>query len=283
MDHKNKYRAAMGLLLAAGIGCSVWTGNYLYQRMAEKQRMEQLREEVKMTSQLPAQEQEALAGADSVQEETQSQTQEPQQTVDFEALQQHNPDIYAWITIPGTRVDYPILQREGEHQEYYLMHDTEGNLTASGSIYTENLNTKDFTDPNTVIYGHNMKNGTMFRDLHLFQEKEFFDTYPDIFIEIPGYRLTYEIFSAYEYDNRHILKSFDFSDQEVYESYLKSAQNPRSVNVMTREGISLTAEDRIITLSTCIGKDTSRYLVQAVLREKEPVSEIAHSSESALD
>ena len=94
----------------------------------------------------------------------------------------------------------------------------------------------------------------------------------------------YEIFSAYEYDNRHILKSFDFSDPEVYASYLETALHPRSVNVMTRDGITLTTDDRIITLSTCIGKDTSRYLVQAVLRAEEPVREASNgdlSSESA--
>ena len=168
-------------------------------------------------------------------------------------------------------MDYPILQREGSHQDYYLMHDVDGNLTASGSIYTESLNRKDFTDPNTVIYGHNMKNGTMFRDLHLYQEKEFFDSHPDVYIYLPGKRLTYEIFSAYEYDNRHLLKAFDFSDPEVYAAYLETALHPRAVNVMTRDGISLTAADRIITLSTCIGRDTSRYLVQAVLRREEPV------------
>lgn len=273
MDQKNRYKGAIGLLLAVGIGCSVWAGSYLYQQTAEKQRMEELREEVKESASSQEMEKE-------VQEEPEEQA-EPY--VDFQALKQRNPDIYAWITVPGTRIDYPVLQREGAHQDYYLMHDIEGNLTASGSIYTENLNKKDFTDPNTVIYGHNMKNGTMFRDLHLFQEKEFFDAHPDIYIDIPGSRLTYEIFSAYEYDNRHILKSFDFSDPSVYESYLDSALDPRSVNVMTREGISLTGEDRIITLSTCIGKDTSRYLVQAVLRKKEPVALGAHSSEPALD
>ena len=103
------------------------------------------------------------------------------------------------------------------------MHDVDGNLTASGSIYTESLNRKDFMDPNTVIYGHNMKNGTMFRDLHLYQEKEFFDSHPDVYIYLPGKRLTYEIFSAYEYDNRHLLKAFDFSDPEVYAAYLETA------------------------------------------------------------
>ena len=267
MNHRNRNRVLAGVLLAAAVCCAVWAGNYIYQRGQEKSALEELQAEAKVETE------EAEAAPEAGQETASAET-EPvglDPYVDFGELQARNPEIYAWITVPGTRVDYPILQREGSHQDYYLMHDVDGNLTASGSIYTESLNRKDFMDPNTVIYGHNMKNGTMFRDLHLYQEKEFFDSHPDVYIYLPGKRLTYEIFSAYEYDNRHLLKAFDFSDPEVYAAYLETALHPRAVNVMTRDGISLTAADRIITLSTCIGRDTSRYLVQAVLRREEPV------------
>ena len=79
--------------------------------------------------------------------------------IDFAGLQEMNPEIYAWIRIPGTEVDYPIVQRP-EDDAYYLDHTIEGAEGLPGSIYTESLNKKDFTDKNTVIYGHNMKNDT---------------------------------------------------------------------------------------------------------------------------
>ena len=82
----------------------------------------------------------------------------------FAALQQINPDAFAWIRIPGTAIDYPVLQREGDNS-YYLDHTAEGIQAAEGAIFTEDYNTKTFEDVNTVIYGHDMKNGTMFQNL----------------------------------------------------------------------------------------------------------------------
>lgn len=80
--------------------------------------------------------------------------------VKFGELQSVNPDVYAWITVPGTEIDYPILQHPSDNS-YYLMHNIDGSYGYPGCIYTENLNSKDFTDNNTVIYGHNMKNDSM--------------------------------------------------------------------------------------------------------------------------
>ena len=84
--------------------------------------------------------------------------------VDWEGLREVNTDVYAWITVPGTVIDYPILQHATDNT-YYLYYNIDGSYGYPGCIYTENLNSKDFTDNNTVIYGHNMKDGTMFTDL----------------------------------------------------------------------------------------------------------------------
>ena len=97
------------------------------------------------------------------------QTENP---IDFDSLTAQYPDIYAWIRIPGTRVDYPIVQR-GRDNGYYLNHTIDGKKKTEGSIYTEDYNSKDFGDANTVIYGHNMKNGSMFKTLHKYKDKQF--------------------------------------------------------------------------------------------------------------
>lgn len=192
------------------------------------------------------------------------QAQLPDNPVNFAKLKEDNPDIYAWITIPNSSIDYPVLQSLTDDW-YYLSHDFNKKDSVAGAIYSEMQTSQMFTDPVTVLYGHNMKNGTMFADLHQFRKQEFFDSHPNIYIYTPGHILTYEVFAAYIYDNRHILNSFDFSDETVYAQYLADATNPKSMSAMTRHTREITVKDRIITLSTCRGNANKRYLVQGVL------------------
>ena len=185
--------------------------------------------------------------------------------IDFVALKEINSDIYAWISIPGCSIEYPIIQPTMEDDLYYLRRNIYGEYEYSGTIFTEKNNTKSFDDPNTLIYGHNMLDGTMFSNLLNFRDKAYFDEHEYIYIYAPGMKFTYRIFSAYQYDNRHILNSFDFSNDEVFAQYLKDCQNPKSMITNTRE-VELTTEDKIITLSTCTGPNWEyRYLVQGVL------------------
>lgn len=191
--------------------------------------------------------------------------------IDFAAWQALNADIYAWIKIPGTPIDYPILQR-ADDELYYLRRDYLGNYYYPGCIFTQFMNKKDFTDPNTVIYGHQTFDGTFFGPLHDFEDENFFAENDTIYIYIPGHILTYRIFSAYLYDSRHILKAFDFSDKRLFAQYLQTCLDPDSTLRNVREGVSVTEDDRIITLSTCMpsGSDDGRYLVQGVLINDEP-------------
>lgn len=189
--------------------------------------------------------------------------------IDFAGLQEINPEIYAWIEIPDTNINYPILQHEQEDQSYYLSRDMYGEVQQAGSIYTEYYNHKDFQDPNTIIYGHNMKNGSMFHNLRYFAGQEFFDEHEELYIYLPEKILKYEIIACYEYDDRHLLGSFDFSDEEVYAGYLEEIMNPRSMYTMVREGVELTTQDKLVTLSTCVAnKPDNRRLLQAVLTEE---------------
>lgn len=198
-----------------------------------------------------------------------TETEKEELPIDFEGLQQINPDIYAWLRIPDTNIDYPILQYAGEDQSYYLTRDIYGESQTAGSIYTEYYNRKDFQDPNTVIYGHNMKNGSMFHNVRYFADREYFDEHEDLYIYLPDKILKYQIITCYEYDDRHLLGSFDFSDEEVYAEYLEEIMNPRSMYTLVREGISLTTEDKLVTLSTCVAnKPNNRRLLQAVLVEE---------------
>lgn len=214
---------------------------------------------------LRSDEMEDLRSQVAVSDDSVSQTVNYVETpVDFVELKKKNPDIYAWINIPGTSVDYPVLRREDDNS-YYLNHTVDEKKSIYGSIYTENYNDTDFADFNTVIYGHNMKNGTMFGNLKKYRDKSFFEQNQYINVYMPGRIMKYQIFAAYVWDNRHILLSLDFSNEDIREAYIDMILSTRKMNANINSGLPVTKDDRIITLSTCTGNDEERYLVQGVL------------------
>ena len=191
-------------------------------------------------------------------------TERIENPIDFESLTAQYPDVYAWIRIPGTKIDYPIVQREGDNG-YYLNHTIDGKKKTEGSIYTEDYNGKDFEDANTVIYGHNMKNGSMFKGLHKYKDKQFLLDNSELYIYQKDRVLKYKIFAAYVYDNRHLMLSFDFEDEDVFRNYLNNVLTKRDISSNINTNVDVTVKDKIITLSTCNNNDKQRYLVQAVL------------------
>ena len=202
---------------------------------------------------------------ETVEAETQESSQETG-VVDWEGLWEINPDVYAWISIPGTNIDYPVLQHATDNS-YYLNYNIDGSYGFPGCIYTENLNSKDFTDNNTIIYGHDLKAGTMFTQLHNFREREFFDEYDRVYIYTPERVYEYQVFAAYVYDDRHLMYSFDFANEDVYAAYLENVLSRRDLTSNIREGVEVTREDKIITLETCMKREPDkRLIVQAVLQ-----------------
>ena len=102
------------------------------------------------------------------------------------------------------------------------------------------------------------------------QELTFFAEHPEFFIYLPGYRLTYEIFAAYRFDDTHLLGAFDFSKKKGRWAYIREVFAGISMGQNTREDVKVTAKDKFVTLSTCTSDQADgRYLVQAVLRKKE--------------
>lgn len=188
--------------------------------------------------------------------------------INFAELQNTNPEIYAWIRIPDTEIDYPVVQRP-EDDTYYLNHTVDGTEGLPGSIFTESLNQQDFTDPNTVIYGHDMRDGTMFGSLKKYMDSTFMEEHPLIYVYTPEHIYTYHVFGAVTYDDRHILKSFDFTQVAQYEEFLNSLREARNMSSYMRDDISVTPENRILTLSTCNGNSSQRFLVEAVLTDEQ--------------
>lgn len=196
--------------------------------------------------------------------------------IDFSRLQEKNPDIYAWIYVPDTQVNYPILQSAmGVDTDYYLEHNLDGSTGLPGCIYTQQCNAKDFTDLDTVVYGHNMKDDSMFGSLHAYEDACFFQEHPYIYVFTPEETLVYQIFIAYETDNRLILDYYDyFQSVEVYGEYLEELQGMTGANCNVNRALEVTTEDRILTLSTCTGDEQYRYLIIGKALSKEEIASI---------
>ncbi len=191
----------------------------------------------------------------------------PDNPVDFGSLKAENADVYAWISIPGTEVDLPVVQSVID-DNYYLRRGLDKEYSEYGTIYSQSMNATDFSDPVTVLYGHNSIDGMMFGTLHRFEDKQFFDEHEDMYIYTPGHILTYRIISAYRYDDRHILNSFDMWDETVRQEYFASVLAPTSMVVNVREGATLGVDDKIVQLSTCPTEGSAsgnRYIVTGVL------------------
>ena len=189
---------------------------------------------------------------------------EPEEWIDFNYWQNRNADVYAWIRIPGTKIDYPVVQ--GDEDGYYLSHDIDKESNIYGAIYTETANDIDFSDGNTVIYGHNTLD--RFEKLHEYQDRTFFDENREVRIYLPEKMLVYRIFAAYPYDDRHLIAAYDFSDPIIFRNYLEEVFSIRQIDAFIDDTMDVTEDDKLITLETGVsGEPDQRYLVQAVLVE----------------
>lgn len=189
--------------------------------------------------------------------------------VDFTSLYAQNPDIYAWITIPGTSVDEPVLQSP-EDGTYYLTHDAEKEENPSGAVFSETYNKKDFSDVHTVLYGQSTETESPFGELQRFGDEEFFSENRIISIFTPDDILQYQIFAAYLYDSRHLLQTYDCSDPAVFAAYIDQVLTQRNLYAQIDKDIEILPGDRILTLSTGHSKGSDyRFLVQGVLTEEQ--------------
>ena len=194
----------------------------------------------------------------------------PEKEIDFEELREStNGDIYAWIYIPDTKIDYPVLQHPTDNL-YYLNHNLDGSSGYPGCIYTEDYNSKDFSDPVTVLYGHNMKNGSMFAGLHRYSDSEYLAEHPYVYVYTEEGMKVYRIFAVHEYSNEHLLYGRNYNETDEMQAYLDGIQGSRSMVSVEDIGVSVDASSYILTLSTCISnKPNNRFLVQGVLLNGE--------------
>jgi SrtB family sortase len=171
-----------------------------------------------------------------------------------------NDDITAYIYIHGTSINYVVLQ--GTDNSFYLSHDIFRNSNAAGSIFLDYLNSPDFTDPNTIIYGHNMRNDTMFSGLrdYVFGDsvESFFEEHPNVIIITDNEVLVYEIFSVFYTHIEFYFIQVDFADGEFAE-FVEELSSRSFYDT----GVIATDEDNVLLLSTCTNFDRDTRIVIA--------------------
>lgn len=187
---------------------------------------------------------------------------------DFAKLWEQNEDIYAWITVPGTQTDYPVLQSETDN--YYLDYNIDHSKGYPGCIYSNQCNAKDFSDNLTVLYGHNMKNGTMFGNLHSFEDETFFKENRTIYVYTPERRLTYEIYAAVKFSNAYITAFYPVDTDSGRDAFLTDIESYMEESVSHKqEDMEIGEGDKILVLSTCVnGEAERRYLIVGKLVEE---------------
>ena len=172
--------------------------------------------------------------------------------VDFDKLRDQNEDIFAWIKIPDTNIDYPVLQSSDGDDSFYKNHDAQKNEDYRGAIYIEAANLKDMCDFNEVLHGSSTSDGTMFSQLNKFLDKNFFDEHPYVYVYMEGNALIYLVFAAYTREDTRLLAEYDFSYASGCQAFLDEIYNGRSMNKLIREGSEnqVQPENFVITLTT---------------------------------
>ena len=181
--------------------------------------------------------------------------------IDFTQLLSVNSDIVGWLRIRALDISYPVVQ--GKDNDYYLHRTFEKTDNFAGCLFVNSYNMGDFTDQNTIIYGHNMKNGSMFGKLKNFNDPEVFKKSRYFWIFTPDFIYQYRIFSASVVDKTGLTYQISFTDDE-FDQFISRAY---SNSVVDNQDVTVTKEDRIVTLSTCTGDDSTRFVVMSKLAQ----------------
>lgn len=163
-------------------------------------------------------------------------------SIDFKKLKSINNDIIGWIYIPHTAIDYAILK--GANNDTYLHHNYYRQYSFAGCIFMDTINKKDFSDDNTILYGHNMKNGSMFAGLKQYTTQSYMDSHPYIYVYLPDGSLSiYDIFSTniYQADSKMYSKGND------YQQYMAKILSTS----LAREDVDTKNKTNLLMLSTC--------------------------------
>ena len=272
---KNRQRTLLALLCILFLALVCVSGWKVYSILSGYKRAERrydsLAGDVVSSSAPEMTEQSALSPAVSVsaEETAEAPPQEAPQprelspvSVDFDRLNSYGGRVIGWLYLPGTIINYPVAQ-SGDNA-YYLERFLDGSPIAGGTLFADCICPSDFSGQNTIIYGHNMKDGSMFALIDDYAEQSFFDAHPVLYLNTPSQNYRVDIFSCFTTDPESFVYFTSFASDEDYAAFQRSLLSCSEVDCHTEPS----ADKRTVTLSTCTytGEDV-RFVVCGTLTE----------------
>ncbi len=180
-------------------------------------------------------------------------------SVDFDLLMEKNSDVMAWVYCPDTPVNYPVVR--GTDNDYYLNRLLDGTVNKAGSIFADCRNRVDFTDPHTLIYGHNMKDLSMFGSVNKYAKQSYYDQHPVWYINTPEKNYAVVLLAGHVTSPYAEIYAFKGTPEEPMEILESALQRSAFKSMATYE-----EGDHLVTFSTCHGS-SSRFILVGALRE----------------
>lgn len=191
--------------------------------------------------------------------------------IDFDILYGVSENIYAWVEIPETKLAYPVVQHP-KNNSYYVRRSVNGKYDVSGCVFSESYNSRDFSDINTVLYGHYMFDDSKFGTLLNYTDKEYFEHHQNVYVYTPDQVLEYKIFAAVPFSTRHVLRSYRGDD--AHERFVRDVLAVKDPRAVIDKSVEIDIDtDKILTLSTCMKTSSKRFLVVAVLINSQKVNQ----------
>lgn len=188
--------------------------------------------------------------------------------MDFELLLERAPDAVAWLMQEDTAINYPVVQ--GEDNDYYLHHLYDGTANGAGCLFVDYQNSPDFSDKNSIVYGHNMQDGSMFASLKNYREQEYYDEHPIMLLITPEQAFFVEIFAAFtavptEHGTGSSPWITGWTEDVAYAEWLEEMLKRSVIEC----DVIPEASDKVLTLSTCAPGSSNRFIVMGRLTEYE--------------
>lgn len=264
MDQKKKrftiHHIMIGILLLMVIISGLGVFHSQQESRRQKEAQESLAQIAPKNALTEPEKAEPEAGTEPESEpETESEAEMPYVSpIDFETLRRQNPDTIGWLRIPGTKIDYPIVQ--DENNETYLKTDFNGQASVYGAIYLDADSEPDFSGWNNPIYGHHMKDGSMFKDVVKYKEKDYFKAHQYFEIYTPERTIHLKAVSCYFSDSNGIVRKTKFKSQEAFDAWVKERLEPCAFAELPDVPV-----DSMFVLVTCSYEiDDARTLLYAV-------------------
>lgn len=187
----------------------------------------------------------------------------PDVQVDLKSLQKENPDTVAWLYCPALGINYPVMQ--DEDNTYYIKHTFSGDKNAVGSIFLDAYGNKDFSDANTFIFGHNMRDGSMFGSMKNIRDEGTVKENPYFWIYTADGWSRYRIFSYHDANatKKDMAFQIKFENEQAHQQFLQTILDASEEKL----GVEVTIRDKVVTLATCTSDASVRLVIHGVQKD----------------